>query len=1400
LSVVCIYNNSPNLRTYSFKYDKISKNVADFSLSDGEIVQNQLGNPVKVRVRGNQADIWSREFKSLDPSLAKLNIHVPLQKRTTLAVPPKDAVPATPKKLRGRVLTFNQECVLKDVLVLVQVKTKAGAPWLVVGAATTDASGNFSMPYPYGKYTQAQAVVSLAPKESAEILIVPGNDNETLSDDFLYLLLTNPECASPTNTEDCDCKSIDKPNRLPDHSDLIGSDVYSQDIGGTCVNLSKPNRTISEFNYQAIVRVTDPSVANYTLTKIETGLDAVDVAVVAALSSGAAQLYSFLNSVLTQARAAPESNAFFQYYLQALEGAWTHVVATKEALTQSGSLITASVLATTLNHIDAAIAILSSYKTRTETEDIPSFPPESIQFLNFASSLKDQVSLAIDTLGNAARYELTGGANTYDRQSVSLNNPVAWQDTPETQPSAVQTMGAPFFLINAKLGSKINAGRLFGTVGTKATAPSANFSQAVTIATGHILHYKAELKADGYSLGDLLYSLPLAPGQKKEIVVFDASHTLIGTESQSLAQNERLAMGLINERDITSQLAGNISESLRGSSVANTKGISAGFGTGGQGYGGTGAYGGSGSAVIGVAGGAATSDSFAAQDSTRGVSQFFGEKLRQSIMQNAEGYRQLNASVVTTVQEGQRYGVTSEVVANHNHCHALTMMYFEVLRHYAVIQKISTVEECVFVPLLLTRFTTENIARWRDVLAPSLLPLPSETYLQPFEKISTDIRQHPLLKAFDADQRIKTHYANVDFPSGSYDAERIQFIRGTMRLRIDIPRPRTRFDRILSFPIIKQIDLNAVAQDATKFAKDSATYAAKAALTGGFLTLFEPPPTPPTNPAQYEVLAKEAIFDAYMTLDANYQVVPPAQCMRIKNFKLEPIATGLLEAIAQVLSWRPNLTTTDFFAENNEDKNQWQAYSKLLGYNDVETMLNAYFRGNLIAEWDGIFYNDIAPRIFEKILGLITLSEFKLDFASDTKYKGGERVLEIGLAGTTSKQRNQLKEFLTLEVSDPTLRSLQDSVTLFVEDLTITYSTSHYNGTLYSGTVRNDLLDRTGVELFIPENNEEKRNPKREDRYLATKLIDHLNSHLEYYNRVLWYNLDPERRFMLLDGFSIQIYDKDGKPITAANGGMRSLASVLKNEVIAVVGNSLVMPVAPGYRVNGAFVQEKRKDSDKPVTLFDHYEPLTPFEPYRISVPTKGVFAEAVQGACNACEKIETERLQDWNRFPNTDEPTSISPIVTPTPTVTDWRAAFKDFATPIVNIQNAPATPDPGAGWLDCPICWARAACLRTLPALMPINRMSFGRIYQTKRMRRRLPKWPRKWLCSSTILKTAARSWIRLPPRRIPVTFLSRRPGSLQRITCSNRLMGEQLRKRRWRETSNQMRHPSPRQQLMP
>ena len=198
----------------------------------------------------------------------------------------------------------------------------------------------------------------------------------------------------------------------------------------------------------------------------------------------------------------------------------------------------------------------------------------------------------------------------------------------------------------------------------------------MSVATGHVLHYRSQFRADGYSLGDLLYSLPLAPGQKKQIVVFDSSHSLQGAESQQLSLGERLAANLLSDREVTDRLGGSLSEGLRGTSKAGTEGVSASLGAAAS----VGSFG----ASLGVAGGFSNSHSDAAQDSARDISQFFAEKLRQGLTQNAESYRQQNASVVTTVTEGQTYGASTEVVANHNHCHSMTMMYFEVMRHYAI--------------------------------------------------------------------------------------------------------------------------------------------------------------------------------------------------------------------------------------------------------------------------------------------------------------------------------------------------------------------------------------------------------------------------------------------------------------------------------------------------------------------------------------------------------------------------------------------------------------------------------------------------------------------------------------------------------------------------------------------
>lgn len=250
---------------------------------------------------------------------------------------------------------------------------------------------------------------------------------------------------------------------------------------------------------------------------------------------------------------------------------------------------------------------------------------------------------------------------------------------------------------------------------------------------------------------------------------------------------------VVSDRTIVDQIAGNIGENLQGNSSASTAGISGAAGVSG----GNGVIGGS----LGVAGGYSNATSQASQNGSRNLSQFFAEQLKQSIHQNASSYRKLNATTVTAAQENQQYNAETTVIANHNHCHSLTMMYFEVLRHFAVFQELVDVEECVFVPLLMTRFAMENVAKWADVLAPNLLPLHSNHFLKP-ATYTVGRPTHPLLPAFDAVERVRTNWETVDYPNASYDQEVIQWVEGELTIMTEIPRPKTRYDFIKSLPFV----------------------------------------------------------------------------------------------------------------------------------------------------------------------------------------------------------------------------------------------------------------------------------------------------------------------------------------------------------------------------------------------------------------------------------------------------------------------------------------------------------------------------------------------------------------------------------------------------------------------
>lgn len=131
--------------------------------------------------------IWRDRFSKDDENLRRIFIELPER----IAGSRESANPATLKPIRGKVLETSGECSLGGLTVLLEAKAEENESWKVVASATTDSSGNFSMPYPFGNYQFAQAVVSIAPDQPVEVatLDLADNENQTISNRFLYLML-----------------------------------------------------------------------------------------------------------------------------------------------------------------------------------------------------------------------------------------------------------------------------------------------------------------------------------------------------------------------------------------------------------------------------------------------------------------------------------------------------------------------------------------------------------------------------------------------------------------------------------------------------------------------------------------------------------------------------------------------------------------------------------------------------------------------------------------------------------------------------------------------------------------------------------------------------------------------------------------------------------------------------------------------------------------------------------------------------------------------------------------------------------------------------------------------------------------------------------------------------------
>ncbi len=140
--------------------------------------------------------------------------------------------------------------------------------------------------------------------------------------------------------------------------------------------------------------------------------------------------------------------------------------------------------------------------------------------------------------------------------------------------------------------------------------------------------------------------------------------------------------------------------------------------------------------------------------------------------------RSQRSTVIQTVAQGERFQVSAEVVANYNHCHALTIQYFEVIRHFEIRSRLAGVQECLFVPLRIAPFTRKKALRWRGILSKCL-------------------KNQFLVRGFAALERIEqefessteNYYDSIDVPKNRFAEESLQYVEGELQLEFQFKRP-----------------------------------------------------------------------------------------------------------------------------------------------------------------------------------------------------------------------------------------------------------------------------------------------------------------------------------------------------------------------------------------------------------------------------------------------------------------------------------------------------------------------------------------------------------------------------------------------------------------------------------
>src|SRR5262249_7687236 len=198
----------------------------------------------------------------------------------------------------------------------------------------------------------------------------------------------------------------------------------------------------------------------------------------------------------------------------------------------------------------------------------------------------------------------------------------------------------------------------------------------------------------GVTLGQLLHSISLAPGESTRVALIDWSRRTRAAASEDISESELLSNTMTHSRAISEVTSATAREFQLGSSISHATSTTE---QAGGGFGldlGPLAIGGSGATSTTTTDAYSISTSFGSRDLAANYAQDINDRSQQ----NASSVRNRRASIVREVSQTEHEAISTRVVTNYNHMHALSIHYYEVVQAFRTTTQLERVEKCLFVP------------------------------------------------------------------------------------------------------------------------------------------------------------------------------------------------------------------------------------------------------------------------------------------------------------------------------------------------------------------------------------------------------------------------------------------------------------------------------------------------------------------------------------------------------------------------------------------------------------------------------------------------------------------------------------------------------------------------------